>query len=66
MSVAVLEQRERDARVELTQGIVPIDRAATTHDVMFNVLGGFVGAVAGAFVAHAVHHVSRTTDTSVR
>lgn len=52
--------------VELTQWVAPIDRAATTHDVMFNVLGGFVGAVAGAFVAHAAHRLSRAANTSER
>ena len=34
--------------VELTQGVLPIDRAATTHDVVFNTAGGFVGATAGS------------------
>jgi hypothetical protein len=37
--------------VELAQRVLPIDRAATTDDVLFNTVGGFIGAVAGAVVA---------------
>lgn len=33
--------------IELAQRLLPIDRAATTHDVIFNTLGGLIGAVAG-------------------
>lgn len=36
--------------VELAQWVLPIDRAGTTHDVLFNTAGGFIGAVAGAVV----------------
>ncbi len=36
--------------VELAQWVLPIDRAATTHDVLSNTLGGFIGAAAGFLV----------------
>lgn len=31
--------------IEFSQWVLPIDRAATAHDVIFNTLGGFVGAL---------------------
>ena len=37
------------AGIELTQRVLPIDRAASIHDVLFNTIGGFFGAV-GAMV----------------
>jgi glycopeptide antibiotics resistance protein len=37
--------------IEFAQWVLPIDRASTTHDVLFNTAGGFIGAVAGAVVA---------------
>ncbi len=36
--------------IEFAQWLLPIDRAATTHDVIFNTLGGFVGAVLGTLI----------------
>jgi VanZ family protein len=36
--------------IELAQWVLPIDRAATTHDVLSNTLGGFIGAMAGILV----------------
>ena len=52
--------------IELTQWVAPIDRAATTHDVMFNVIGGFVGAVAGSLAANAVNRLIGAASTSAR
>lgn len=39
--------------IEFAQRALPLDRAATTHDVVFNTLGGLAGAVVGALVARA-------------
>lgn len=36
--------------VELAQFVLPISRSAQFHDVAFNTLGGFIGAVAGSLV----------------
>lgn len=36
--------------VEVAQWVLPISRAAESHDVFFNMVGGFVGALAGAVV----------------
>ena len=40
--------------IECAQWVLPIDRAATTHDVIFNTLGGFVGAVLGTYIVRVV------------
>jgi glycopeptide antibiotics resistance protein len=40
--------------VELAQWVLPINRASSIHDVLFNTLGGFIGALAGTFVARLV------------
>ena len=40
--------------IELAQRVFPIERAATTHDVIFNALGGFIGAVIGSLLVSAV------------
>ena len=42
--------------IESAQWVLPIDRAATTHDVVFNTLGGFAGAVLGSLVFRVVHN----------
>lgn len=39
--------------IELAQWMVPISRSAQIHDVIFNTLGGFVGAVAAVLVLRA-------------
>lgn len=36
--------------VELAQLVLPISRAAAIHDVLFNTVGGFVGAVVGTLI----------------
>jgi hypothetical protein len=36
--------------VEVAQWVLPINRAATTHDVLFNTVGGLIGAVVGILV----------------
>lgn len=40
--------------IEFAQAVLPIDRAATTHDVVFNALGGLVGAALGGLVVRTV------------
>jgi VanZ family protein len=40
--------------VELAQWALPINRASSIHDVLFNTIGGFIGALAGTFVARKV------------
>ena len=38
------------AGIELVQWVVPIDRAASSHDVLFNTVGGLLGAVVAMIV----------------
>lgn len=40
--------------IELAQRVFPIERAATAHDVIFNTLGGFIGAVVGSLLVDAI------------
>ena len=39
--------------IEFAQWVLPIDRAASIHDVIFNTLGGFAGAILGSLVVRA-------------
>jgi VanZ family protein len=39
--------------IELAQFVLPISRSAQFHDVVFNTLGGFIGALAGSLVVQA-------------
>jgi len=40
--------------IELAQFVLPISRSAQFHDVVFNTLGGFIGALAGSVVFQLV------------
>ena len=42
------------ATIELIQRVAPIHRAASVHDVLFNTIGGFVGAVIALVVVALV------------
>ena len=42
------------AGIELTQRVLPIDRAASIHDVLFNTIGGFLGAIGAMVVIELV------------
>ena len=42
------------AMIELIQRVAPIYRAASVHDVLFNTVGGFVGAVLALIVIDVV------------
>jgi glycopeptide antibiotics resistance protein len=50
--------------IEMTQLVLPIDRAASIHDVMFNTLGGLVGAMVGILVVHMVRRSRLSADAS--
>ena len=40
--------------IEMAQWVLPINRAASIHDMMFNTLGGLVGGLAAVFVVNLV------------
>ena len=44
--------------------VLPINRAASIHDVMFNTLGGFLGGLAAILVARLAQKSGRSADTS--
>jgi glycopeptide antibiotics resistance protein len=44
--------------------VLPINRAASIHDVMFNTLGGLVGAMVGMLVARMVRQSRLSADAS--
>ena len=50
--------------IEMTQLELPINRAASIHDVMFNTLGGLVGAMVGVLVVRIVRRSRFSTDAS--
>jgi glycopeptide antibiotics resistance protein len=50
--------------IEMTQMRSPINRAASIHDVMFNTLGGLVGAIVGMLVARMVRQSRLSADAS--
>jgi VanZ family protein len=50
--------------IEMTQLVFPIDRAASIHDVMFNTLGGLVGAMVGMLVVRMVRRSRLSADAS--
>jgi VanZ family protein len=49
--------------IEMTQLVLPINRAASIHDVMFNALGGFLGGMVALFVVRLVRKSGRSADT---
>jgi VanZ family protein len=49
--------------VEAAQAILPIDRAASAHDVLFNTIGGLIGGVFGGTVLRLVRGPGRSTPT---
>ena len=51
--------------IESAQLLLPIDRAATTHDVIFNTVGGFIGAVAGTIVVRTARRIESPTAETV-
>ena len=48
--------------IEMTQLVLPINRAASIHDVMFNTLGGFLGGLAALLVMRLVERSMRSTE----
>lgn len=50
--------------IEITQMVLPINRAASIHDVMFNTLGGLVGAMVGMLVVRMVRRSRLSADAS--
>ena len=50
--------------IEMTQMVLPINRAASIHDVMFNTLGGLLGGLVAIFVVRLVQKSGRSADTS--
>jgi VanZ family protein len=46
----------------MTQLVLPINRAASIHDVMFNTLGGFLGGLAAVFVVRLIEGSRRSAD----
>ena len=50
--------------IEMTQMVLPINRAASIHDVMFNTFGGFLGGLAAVLVVRLVQKSGRSADTS--
>jgi glycopeptide antibiotics resistance protein len=50
--------------IEITQLVLPINRAASIHDVMFNTLGGLVGAMVGMLVVRMVRRSQLSADAS--
>jgi len=48
--------------IEMAQWVLPINRAASIHDVMFNTLGGFAGALGAVFVVSLVERFDRRAD----
>ena len=50
--------------IEMTQLVLPISRAASIHDVMFNTLGGLVGAIVGTLVVRLVRRSRLSADAS--
>jgi glycopeptide antibiotics resistance protein len=41
--------------LELAQSGLPISRVSSVHDVLFNTIGGFIGAVAGTLIVRVLH-----------
>jgi VanZ family protein len=41
--------------LELAQAVLPISRVGSVHDVLFNTIGGFIGAVAGTLLVRVLH-----------
>lgn len=52
--------------VEFAQKVLPIDRAASTPDVLYNVLGGFAGAVAAALITRRVRAAKDSQHVAAR
>ena len=50
--------------IETTQLVVPINRAASIHDIMFNTVGGLVGGVVAVLVVRMVRRPELSADTS--
>jgi VanZ family protein len=48
--------------IEFAQWVLPISRSAQTSDLIFNTLGGFVGAVAGCLVLQLAHRSDAPTS----
>ena len=48
--------------IETAQLVLPINRAASIHDIMFNTLGGFAGALAAVYVVSLVERFDRPAD----
>lgn len=51
---------------EFAQLILPIDRAATTHDIVFNILGALVGAAAGTAIGHVTQPAREPRSVATR
>ena len=48
--------------IETAQLVLPINRAASIHDIIFNTLGGFAGALGVVFVVSMVERFDRPAD----
>jgi hypothetical protein len=52
--------------IELAQWVLPINRAASIHDVLFNTVGGVIGAMAGILVARLARESGQPIRDCVR
>lgn len=48
--------------IEMAQWVLPINRAASIHDVLFNTLGGLAGGIAAILVLQVVERSGRSAE----
>ena len=48
--------------IEMAQWVLPINRAASIHDVLFNTLGGLAGGMAAILVLQVVERSGRSAE----